>query len=385
MHNSRNLIYLNAGSMTPTPLSVLEAIERHRAEIERNPTYTILSAWEKLWPVQRKLAEFFHTRPEDLFLRTNVTYALNDFLMAVEIPAGSQILVSDLEYGAITNICRYKADIEGHTLVTMPVRLNGLSKKTFLEDFEKQLTPKVKLAMFSHVTTGSGLIFPIEEMAEICIAKGVILAIDGAHGAGSVPLDLGKTRVDFYGSNLHKWMMGPKGTGFGWVSPRVKPRLKPRFAGWTTYELAPHFAAFGNGDPWACRWMLNSTHNFSDFFAIIETIDYWKNAGPASIFSRQKALRDHTKRSVASATGWKCVSSYADGMEGPMIAFEIPRSLADQGMALMINPIGRGEKRVQVSMTQIQGAWHMRLSPHIYNTESEIAEASQILAAIALV
>ena len=46
---------------------------------------------------------------------------------------------------------------------------------------------------------------------------------------GALPLDFKRfDDVDFYGGNLHKWVMGPKGTGFGWVHPRHQKSLEPR-------------------------------------------------------------------------------------------------------------------------------------------------------------
>lgn len=378
-----NLIYLNSGTMGLTPRSVLTGMQNSKNVIEDNPAQSLFMAWSQMWPVQKALGEFLKANPKDLFLRNNVTYAMNDFLMALELPANSEILISDIEYGAIVNICRYKAELEGHQLRTMAVPARGaelqtLTEESFLQHFEKSLSSKTALVMFSHVTTGSGFVFPIEKIAHICRRRNIVFAVDGAHGAGSMPLDFSQTEVDFYGSNLHKWLMGPKGTGFGWVAPHLRPRLKPKFAGWTSYDLAPHFAVFGDGDPWTCRWMICSTHNFSDFYGIRDTLEFWQKTGPEKIFARQRELRDLTAKIVTEKTKWTCLSQPQACFRGPLLAFDLPDHLAAQGFELMYRL--KNCDGIQVSMTMIQDRWALRLAPHIYNTEQEIEKAAEILA-----
>jgi len=375
-------LYLNSGTLAYTPRSVQRAIRDYQDSAEASPAQGLFSAWRNTWKVQCDLAAFLNARPEHLFLRTNVTYAMNDFILALEIPKDSEILVSDVEYGAIVNICRYKAELEGHSVKTMHVpsrgdELFGLSPKALVDGFERAISKKTKLVVLSHVTTGSGLRLPIEEFAAICRSRGIVFAADGAHGMGSVPLDLSKTQVDFYGSNLHKWMMGPKGTGWGWVAPEIRNRLKPKFAGWTTYELPSPFAAFGGGDPWTTRWMISSSHNFSDFYAISDTLDLWLKHGPAEIMARQRRLLEFAKKTVSDKTEWNCLSRFPDFLSGPLAAFELPDSLEREGFGLIDRL--KDQHQLHISMTFIQGRWCLRITPHIYNTEAEIERAAEIL------
>ncbi len=361
--------------MAFSPRAVLEAQQGYKKIIEENPALALFSAWPQMWTAQKRLAEFLNARPQDLFLRPNVTVAMNDFIMALELPPNSEIIISDIEYGAIINICRYKAEKEGHTL-----KIVG-GGESFLANLKQAVGPKTKLVMVSHVTTGSGFVFPIEEIAAFCRQKNIFFAVDGAHGAGSMPLDFSKTEVDFYGSNLHKWMMGPKGTGFGWVSPKMRPHLKPQFAGWTTYDVQPHFQAFGGGDEWTVRWMICSTVQFADYYAISDTIQFWQTLGAAQIQKRQRELRDFCASEVTRKTGWVCLSDQvAPAFRGPMVAFALPAALANRGFELIF--LLKEKHQLLVSMTMIHNTWCLRLAPHIYNTEAEITQAAGVLASL---
>lgn len=379
----KDLIYLNSGSVALSPTSVLERVQKEKEILENNPTEGLFGAWPKMWQVQKDLAEFFKADPRHLYLRSNVTYVMNDFIMALKLPPGSEILTSDIEYGAIVKICQHKAITEGHQVQFVSFHEKDQNPQTLTEDLlieklEDALTEKTKLVVLSHVMTGSGLRLPVEKMAKLLRRKGIFFAVDGAHGAGSGNLDLSQTEMDFYGTNLHKWLMGPKGSGFGYVSPAVREHLEPKFAGWTTHEIPPHFAVFGEGDEWTARWMLCSTVNFSDFYGISETIKFWNQLGPEKIFRRQKELADLAALLISEKTKWRCLSRFAtENLNGPLIAFALPPALKARGFELM--QYLQKEKKLVISMTMIQQEWCLRVSPHIYNSNDEIQEAARIL------
>jgi len=331
------------------------------------------------------LAQAFSADPRHLYLRLNVTYAMNDFIMALKLPPGSEILISDLEYGAIAKICAYKAKIDNLRFRVFPLYKastdpQSLTADSLTEQLEKSLSPQTKLVMLSHVLTGTGLKLPIEKMAALLRSKNIFFAVDGAHGAGCENLSFKKTELDYYGSNLHKWLMGPKGTGFAWVSPQMREHLEPQFAGWTTGNLPPHFAQVGDGDRWTIRWMICSTHNFSDFYGLPETLRFWKEQGAEKIFSRHQKLRNLMIEKVSDKTGWRCLSTYAPELQGPMIAFELPSHLEKRGPELMKH-LYLDKKLVTVT-PQIFNRWVLRLSANIYNNEEEIDQMAQILGEI---
>lgn len=369
--------------MSFSPRSVTESIAVHRHELENHPPQGLLGAWPKMWEAQKHLATFLNSRPEDLFMRNNVTYAMNDFIMALKLEPGDEIVTSDTEYGAIANICRYKAETDrlGIRVIRVYSRdaaCESISDETILKSIEAGLTRNTRLLVLSHVMTGSGLTLPIEKIAALCRAKSIVFAVDGAHGAGGVDLDLSKTQVDFYGSNLHKWMMGPKGVGFGWVSPHVREKLLPHFAGWTTYDPPPHFQVFGHGDAWTTRWMICSTHNFSEFYGITATVDFWKAFGSKVILAEQKRLREFAKDTIEKKARWKCLSRFAPSLQGPLISFDLPDSLATRGFDLIAEISSK--HRIDVAMLPVQDRWCLRLAPQIYNTEEEIDRAATIFA-----
>jgi len=228
-----SLIYLNSGTHSICPRSVLEAVTRYQRDYERNPTQGLLQAWGRLWRVQLELAAFFHADAADLFLRPNVTAALNDFILSLPLSDKTEILYSDLEYGAIINVCRLRAERDGFRLRSFrfpvdPAQTSGMAEADWVDLIASEIRPETGLLLISHINCVNGLVLPIDPIGRMAREKGVVLVVDGAHGPGSIDLDFRRlTNVDCYGGNLHKWMMGPKGTAFGWVSKRCQDHIAP--------------------------------------------------------------------------------------------------------------------------------------------------------------
>jgi isopenicillin-N epimerase len=376
----KNLIYLNAGSVGLSPTSVIEKVAQEKTEQELNPTKALFGAWVRMWETQKKVGQFFNCDPKHLFLRPNVTYVMNDFIMALNLPKASEILISDLEYGAIVKICEEKARLEGHTvrgisLYPKDLPAASVTEDMLLERLEREIKPNTKLVVFSHIMTGNGLTIPAEKIGQLLRSKNIIFACDGAHGTGAMPLSFKNSAIDFYGTNMHKWMMGPKGTAFGYLAPQVREHLTPRFAGWTTGEVAPHFALFGEGDLWTSRWMINSTVNFSDFYGIDALLDWWNGCGPQTLFTKRQELFNFLLKETESLP-WKCLSNFQGTLRGPLCAFDLPDALSQKQFGLMAYLFK--EHSMVISMTIIHGRWCLRVSPHVYNSEDEISRAVKV-------
>lgn len=374
-----SLLFFNSGSMSLSPRSVIDATTREKERYELNPTAGLFGAWERLWAVQKELATFFDCRAQDLYLRPNVTYAMNDFLMALRLPEGSEILVSDLEYGAIVKICEHKAHLENLSLRTVslydPRLPHAANSDAIVQNLKRALSKKTKLVVLSHIMTGTGLKIPISKIGQMLRESGVFFAVDGAHGAGIEDLELDENLIDFYGTNLHKWLMGPKATGFGWVAPHMRPHLEPRFAGWTTGTIAPYFESFGEGDAWSLRWMLCSTLNFADFNAIPAALSFWRELGAQRIRNYQIAYLNELKKTIADATGWQLISDYPPELCGPLVSFRLPSKL--QRPTLMAE--FEQNHNLIIATPMVRSELALRFSPNIYNTKSELEQLATIL------
>ncbi|MBI3557486.1 MAG: aminotransferase class V-fold PLP-dependent enzyme [Deltaproteobacteria bacterium] len=374
-----DVLYLNSGTHSICPRSVLEAVTRYQREYELNPTVGLLTAWSRIWEVQRSLARFLNADVGDLILRPNVTEVMNAFILGAPLAKGSEILVSDVEYGAIVNSCRFRAERDGLALRTFHVPLTHDAAQ-IVDLVKGELRPNTSMLMFSHVTTGTGLTFPLVEIAKACRERGVLTAVDGAHAPGALALDFGRLGdVDFYGGNLHKWMMGPKGTAFGWVAPRNQQRLSALSAGWPTFECPDYFEGFSSGSRFAQRMAMLGCRDFAAFFAIDDMLSFWSTTGAARIRTRLAQLQAVAETEFAKLR-WKSLSPPPGPLRGPMLTYEVPEPLQKFGAQLITKIYD--EHKVQVNVPRVQGRYAVRISPHIYNTEDEIVRAANLLSTL---
>lgn len=371
------LIYLNAGTHSLCPREVQEAVTRYQRAYERNPTMGLIDVFGKVWQAQSRLCAFLNADPNDVFLRANITLAIGEFVQGIPLKKGSEILVTDLEYGAVTNACRLRAERDGLTLRAIHLPAEGTPAE-IAKKLAAQFSPQTSLVVASHVTTATGFVIPIEELARETRSREILLAVDGAHAVGALDLDFSKLGdVDFYGGNLHKWLLGPKGTGFGWVNKRHHERLQPSHGGWPTFETPDYMQDYGGR--FAQRMAPLGCHDFAPWLAINDTLEFWNHHGKERIRARVRELRALAEKELLEANAqWKVLSPQDRSRQGPLLTVDLKDELQPDGQKL-IRSI-HDEHKLQISITSVRGRWALRLSAHIHNSEEELKRAARILA-----
>ncbi|HVH87845.1 MAG TPA: aminotransferase class V-fold PLP-dependent enzyme, partial [Terriglobales bacterium] len=113
------------------------------------------------------------------------------------------------------------------------------------------ITPRTRIIFTSHITTVTGVVQPVKEIAALARSKGIISAFDGAHVIGMMPLNIHDIGCDMYTSSPHKWLQAPKGTGFLYIRPEVQDRVWNTIAteGWERPEIkAERFQRIGSSN-----------------------------------------------------------------------------------------------------------------------------------------
>jgi isopenicillin-N epimerase len=371
-----NLLYFNSANLSICPNSVLDAIETYRREFEKNPTQSLKKAWSWLWETQTLLAAFLGANPKDLLLRTNVTEVLNTFILGYPMRTSDEILIGELEYGAISNICRFRANRDSLNvrILKIPqsqIAFSKLTAERLIEDILSQISPRTRMIVLSHVVASLGLRIPIEKIASHTKSQNIALIIDGAYAPGALPVNFSSlNEIDFYGCSLYKWLLGPKGTAFGWVNSKHQESLAPLLAGWTTFETGGVFAEFGGGSRFQEKFKLLGCRDFSPFYALKELLKFWNSIGIEVIQNRIAQLNRFFQQLMAAELGWPFLLANDPSLHSPMTVFRVPEKLQARGETLsdwILSQVG-----IQIHFTFLNTGWHGVFSPHIYNSELEI-------------
>lgn len=374
-----HVIYLNAGTLSICPSRVSTAVEKERKRVEENPTAAYFDYWHQLWGVQTKLAAFLGAHPKDLVLAPNVSFALNQVLLGLEIENG-EILVNDWEYGAIVSVCRLKAETEGHSVRSFSLpKPETWTQDSLFETVVSAIKPETKLLLLSHVFSSNLSMLPIERIARVAREEGIVLVVDGAHGPGALPLQFQNfADVDVYAGNLHKWVMGPKGTAFAWVHPRLQSRIRPTMGGWTTYGTSPRYQDFERASPWALRLVMSSCFDFTPFFGLNETFDYWMRRGPEAIRKRQRELAEKLYSRLTALSHLRSATPVDSATRVSGSTFVLPEKFNGAGPRFCQDLYARTGLQV-TSFEGFSGTTCLRVSPHVHNSDEDVERALEIL------
>ncbi|WP_166395637.1 aminotransferase class V-fold PLP-dependent enzyme [Rubrobacter marinus] len=208
--------YLNSGGSGPPTRETIEAM-RELDDLCSGPAYL---EGVGLYAHQRDAyarargaaARLLNTAPDDLALTTSSTHGMNLGTFSIDWREGDGILSARPEHpGCLVPLHeaahRYGAEVR---LLDPPITP---------EKIAAAITPKTRLVALSHVDWTTGEELALREICSLARERGVLTLVDGAQGAGNVPVDMQSLDPDMYAFTGHKWVLGPEGMGALYVRP----------------------------------------------------------------------------------------------------------------------------------------------------------------------
>jgi isopenicillin-N epimerase len=231
-----DITYLNHGSFGACPLAVLEVQQQLRLQLERQPMDFLSRELEPLLDdARQKLAAFVGAPAEDVAFVPNATTGVNAVLRSLSLSSipsarlqvGDQIVTTSHTYNACRNALDYVASYARLEIIVADVPFPLESPQQVTTTVMNCVTPRTKLALLDHVTSQTGLIFPLAELISLLRSRGIDTLIDGAHAPGMIPLDLEALGATYYTGNCHKWLCAPKGAAFLYVQRDRQAAIRP--------------------------------------------------------------------------------------------------------------------------------------------------------------
>lgn len=291
---TKDKIYLNNGTLGPSPYPVIEAV---REGMMRTDEYGDYSGYEDSVDA---IASFTGCDKNEIALTHNVTEGINIACWGVPLKRRDEVIVTDQEHvgNALPWLNRQK--------------LHGIVLKTFtpaptaaetLERIAALITKRTRVIAVPHIPCTQGQVLPVKEICKLARDRGIYSCIDGAHGPGMMPLDLHDMGCDTYASCCHKWMLGPKGTGFLYVRAEFGAVLQPYFVGggssggdWDMVLSPEYMPPYADS---AHRYF-GGTQSLGLARGVIASVDFLNNIGMDNVYSRIKYLGGYVQQELMS-------------------------------------------------------------------------------------
>lgn len=222
--------FLNHGSFGATPTVVLTKQHELQAALESDPIRYLAPERElepKLDHVRSIIARLVHCDPQDLAFVRNATDGVNAVLRSYPFQSGDEVVITDFGYNACNNVAKFAAENCGAVVrvASMPFPLQDPGQ--VIDAIKSQFNDRTKLLLVDHVTSATGLVLPIKQIVDAAKQRGTRVMIDGAHAPGMIDVDLESIGADYYTANHHKWLCGPKVSGFLWVRRELQREVRP--------------------------------------------------------------------------------------------------------------------------------------------------------------
>lgn len=366
----------NAGASLP-PLPVTEAIRNYI--LFESTTGGYEAADIKKTEVQEfyiSVAKLINTEENNIAFTSSATNSFSLAISSIPFERGDTVLIANEDY--ISNQIAFLSLQERFGIKL--IRAKSLSTGGVdLNDMEELINKHhPKLVSLTHVPTNTGLIQPVEIVGKMCNSKEILYLVDACQSAGQIPLDVKKIGCDFLTATMRKFLRGPRGAGFLYVSDRVlEKKLTPLFvdmrgAEWTgpdTYEVRMTSKRF---EEWELPYAL--------VVGSKEAINYALNIGVENINARNKVLCNLLKNKLHSIK-LKALDIGQD--QSSIITIEMPGKHPNEVLqylrALNINTSTAHRSNAQIDFKSKKVDWALRISPHYFNTEDEIDSLIQSL------
>ena len=223
------IIYLDNNATTQLDPAVIEEMLPFLTKYYGNPSsgYSFAATARKAINLAReRLAVLLGCEPVEIVFTSGGTESNNAAInSALQFePRGKRVVTSAVEHSAVLRPCQDLAK-RGYDVTFLGVDGHG---NLDVAELETAIRPGTALVSIMWANNETGVIFPVEKIAEICRQKGVLFHTDAVQAAGKIPMRLRDSPINFLSLSAHKFH-GPKGVGALYVSRRT--RFSPLIAG----------------------------------------------------------------------------------------------------------------------------------------------------------
>ncbi|MHA1978508.1 MAG: aminotransferase class V-fold PLP-dependent enzyme [Candidatus Hodarchaeales archaeon] len=354
----KDINYLSTASIGLVPNPVIEKSIDAFLELAKGGTIALdeereVYIYENL---RNEGSKLFDCNKEEIAVFNSVSEALNCIAWSLKLTSG-QVLSTSEEFPSVTYPwLRLGKD--------NPIQIDIVKAKEGViptEELLDRIGERTKVVALSHVEYSTGQKYELAEIAKAAHEVGAYFIVDGIQAAGYCPLSVKSWDIDVYIAGSYKWLCAPFGTAIAYISPKLCEKLEPAFVGWRSVEdmwnFNPESFVFTND----AKKFEYSTSAYGVKIGLAEAIHYLNDLGIKNIEKHTNKLITVLLEELKSINGIKIISPR---IRGSIVTF----TLLDMDLKKIGEKLGKVPRPINITIRQNR----LRISPHFYNTESDI-------------
>ena len=368
--------YLAHAAISPANLAVQRAVASCTESVAQLGTGAF-----PLWMAQRQrlrelVARLLNAASSDVTLSPGCTRGIADVALALPWRRGETLLSFVGEFPANIVPFQQAKDLYKGGLRLLPLAdpRDADARTKLVAQVREAIqtapaTSPVRYLAVSAVQFQSGLAMPLADLSQLCQEHGVFLLVDAIQGCGVVPYDLHSLEIDAFFVGAHKWLLGLEGAGFFVTRAEFRERLRPRTAGWLSYQDSELFLFSGAGHLRYDRPLLDdgrmfegSTANAAGFAALEAGLAICEKLGPQAIFGHVQRYHDAIEPELADR-GFVSLRAVDPSLRSCSLSFVPPMDVEVGALAKELR-----QRKVMISIPD----GLVRIAPHFSNSLGEV-------------
>ncbi|QHO75054.1 aminotransferase [Bradyrhizobium sp. CCBAU 051011] len=366
----RQICYLNAASYSPLPLRTLEA---GRAAVLRKGTpWTLEASFASQQNERARLAaaRLINAEASDIALIPSVSYGVATAAKILPIARGTRVIVLENDHSSPVLEWQTRAEAEGFSVETVRQPDDGDWTSAVLAAIERSGAPPVSLASISSVHWSDGGLIDVEKAGAALRRQGAAFLVDATQSTGVLTTDVKRLDPDFVIFPTYKWLLGPYGRAFLYVAKRHQGGIPLEQTASGRRNVRAENAVYFTDPSYvgdARRYDMGERDYFISMEMASIGMEMMVEWGAPAIEQRLTML---TERIAAGVRGI--------GVSVPDVRLRSPHilSLAFKGGM----PAGLVEGLASEGVYVAPRLGRMRISPHVYNDETDVDRFVEALA-----
>jgi selenocysteine lyase/cysteine desulfurase len=342
-----NWTFLNTATFGQLPRCAADAMAQHLARRDELACADFLAWYDDADQIRTACARLINCSASDVAFVPSASAGLAYLTQGLDWKPGDEVLTLENEF---PNQLYVSALLQ---------RFGARLRAVPWSQFDESVNGHTRAVLLSTVNYATGFRPPLEDISSFLARREVLLYVDGTQSVGALEFDVQQVRPAMLCLDAYKWLLSPNGAGFVYVAPELREQLPATVIGWRTDRDWREVNALHHGEP----RLIDSAEKyeggglpFPSVYAMGAAIEMLLAIGPKTVEERVLDLAAQARTMLQS------FGAEVNADESQIVTACLPgRDAAALARALK-------ERRILVSARH----GRLRISPHLYNDESDI-------------